>query len=248
MFIPNSGFLNSNLPLLTNCELKLSFDRLNAETSLMTFDEVKNPCTGSPLVIKDCVAITEYISSDKLEKYFMKIDTSPIIYHYQECEVILKNLPIEETSIRIDNIRGGNTPSCMFAALIPSENILGTEVSSSTAFCHNYVNTFNITLNGNAVNGYPMDITSSVQPFQKFMDVTNRYMNSSCGDGLKLAHFNYNWIYAHKFEAESSSQGWIGINLELSQPLSRAYTLIIWCINESGLSIDKFHQIEKLNM
>ena len=248
IFVPNSGFLNSNLPLLKNCELKLSFDRLNAETSLMKVGTVTTSCTGSPLVIKDCVAITEYVSSEKLDKYFMSIETSPITYLYQDCEVILKNLPLEETSLRIDNIKGGNTPSCLFAAIIPSEYLSGTEPNSSTSFQQHNVSSFNITLNGNSVNGYPIDISSSVYPFQKFMDVTNRFMNTNCGDGLKLGHFLYNWIYAHKFEAEASSQGWIGMNIELSEPLMAAYTLVIWCINDCGLTIDKFHQIEKLSM
>ena len=47
VFIPNSDFLNSNLPLMKNCEMKLSFDRLNAiygpyHTDLFTNYEDKN--------------------------------------------------------------------------------------------------------------------------------------------------------------------------------------------------------------
>jgi len=78
VFIPNSGFLNSNLPLMTNCELKLSFDRVNADVALVEYDSVTEDQSGQPLTIKDCVAITEYIASDKLEKHFMKVDHNPI--------------------------------------------------------------------------------------------------------------------------------------------------------------------------
>ena len=65
VFIPNAGFLNSNLPLLNNCELKLSFDRINASVAMLEgANPIKESCVGKSLEIKDCVAITEYVKSD----------------------------------------------------------------------------------------------------------------------------------------------------------------------------------------
>ena len=86
VFIPNCGFLNSNLPLLNNCELKLSFDRANAEIALLklTNDTITDDATGSPIEIKDCYAITEYISSEYYRNYFNKIDDRPIQYNFEE--------------------------------------------------------------------------------------------------------------------------------------------------------------------
>ena len=251
IFIPNSGFLNSNLPLMSNCELKLSFDRIDANVAMLEYgSDIKTDCSGSPLAIRDCVAIAEYISSDELQRYFMQIDHHPIPYYYEDCDVTLKNLPLSETNIRLDNIKGGNTPMCLFAAIIPSSALNGSLTESSTAFNCNHVTDINITLNGNSVNGYPMDIKdqSPIFPYHRFMDVTGRYMNPICGEGLKLAHFMHNWIYAHKFEAEASSQGWLGINIKLSTAFTTAHTLVIWCINDCAITIDKFHQIEKLNL
>lgn len=251
LFIPNSGFLNSNLPLMPNCELKLSFDRLDGDVAMLEYGgAIDTPIKGSPIQIKDCVAITEWVSSEKLEQHFMKIDTSPMPYHYEDCDVTLKNLPLNETNIHLDNIKGGNTPLCMFAAVIPSSSLNGDTTKSSTAFsCHNVTNMC-ITLNGNPVNGYPIAIKNSspVLPYHKLMDVTSRYMNPICGDGLKLTQFLHNWIYAHKFEAEASSQGWIGVNMTLSEAYTEPHTLVIWCINDCAITIDKFHQIEKLSL
>ena len=236
---------------MPNCELKLSFDRIDGDVAMLEHGvAIKETCSGSPLIIKDCVAITEYITSDALEKYFMEIDHHPIPYHYEECDITLKNLPLAETTIRLDNIKGGNTPSCLFAGILPTSALNGNIKSSSTAFNCSHVTDINITLNGNSVNGYPMDIKdqSPIFPFHKFMDVTSRYMNPMCGEGLKLAHFVHSWLYAHKFEAEASSQGWLGIDIKLSVPFSEPHTLIIWCINDCAITIDKFHQIEKLNL
>ena len=251
VFIPNSGFLNSNLPLMTNCELKLSFDRLNADHSMVQLtDKLSAPTDGKPLVIKDCVAIAEYIRSDELDNYFMKIDTTPITYNYEECDVTLRSLPLNEVNIRVDNIKGGLTPCCIFAGIIPSDNLAGNMKTSSTAFTHRGVTDFNITLNGNSVNGYPIDIKNElgIYPLQRFLDATSRYMNPVCGDSMRLLHFSYNWIYAHTFEAEVSEEGWLGIDIKLSAGYTTSHTLVIWCINDAAITIDKFHQIEKVNL
>jgi len=249
IFIPNNGFLNSNLPLMTDCQLKLSFDRVNADVSLLeTGGNITTDCRGKPLVLKDVVAILEYTTSEELNQHFMKIDHNPIPYYYQECDVTLKSIPQEESIIRLDNIKGGNTPECLFAGIIPSSALDGSTDLSSTAFDHHNVTEFTVTLNGNPVNGYPMEMKSGspMMPYYQFMDVTSRYMNPVCGDGLKMAHFLHSWIYAHKFEAEESSQGWLGFNLKLSEPFTTPHTLVIWCVNDCAITIDKFHQIEKI--
>ena len=251
VFIPNCGFLNSNLPLMTDCELKLSFDRIKSDVSMIKMlGETIGPCDGEPIEIKDCVAIAEYIRSDELDDYFMKIDTDPIPYYYEDCEVSLKTLPLNETEIRIDNIKGGPTPSCLFAGIIESEALAGNMSLSSTSFRCNQVTSFNITLNGNSVNGYPLENKNmlAVFPYHKFMETTGRYMNTVCGEGLKLSTFRHNWIYAHKFEAEVSEEGWLGINIKLSQAYTESHTLVIWCIYDAAITIDKFHQIEKLSL
>ena len=83
----------------------------------------------------------------------------------------------------------------------------------------------------------------------KFMDVTDKYYNNSCGSGLKYQEFtNYNFIWAHKFEAETTAQGWLGINLKLSHPYVKNMCLVTWIISPTAVSLDKFHQIERLNL
>ena len=250
VFIPNSGFLNSNLPLMRNCELKLSFDRLNADYSMIQLpDKVATEISGSPITIKNCVAVAEYVRSDALDNYFRKIDTTPITYLYEDSDLTLRNLPMDVTNIRVDNIKGGNTPSCIFAAIIPSGNLTGNMKLPTTSFRQYNVSEFNITLNGNSVNGYPLSTGcgSGVFPLHKFIDSTNRYMNPNCGDGFRLFNYSYNWIYAHKFEAEVSEEGWLGIDIKLTTPYTHPHTLVIWCISDAGITIDKFHQLEKVH-
>ena len=247
IFIPNNGFLNSNLPLLNNCEVKLSFDRCPANTAFLgsstVIDEIKNV-----IAIKDCYAITEYVSSDSLRNHFAKIDSGPVRYKFEECEVTLKNIPLNETQIRLDNIKGGNNPLCLFAGIIKTSAINGDQALSATGFRVCGVQRINITLNGNSVNGYPLEISneSPVLPMRLFNDVTNRYMNPLAGDCVDINRFKSNWLYAHSFEAEVTSQGWIGMSLNLEDAFVEPHTLIIWTVSKSSIEIDKFHQIEKL--
>ena len=245
IFIPNCGFLNSNLPLMSNCEIKLSFDRCPASTSFLAAPSVME--TKNVLEIKDCYALTEYISSDSLRKYFSKIDSGPIRYKFEECEITLKNIPLNETQVRLDNIKGGNNPLCLFAGLIKTSALGGDAGLSSTGFRANNVESINITLNGNSVNGFPIDIIngSPIIPMRLFNDVTNRYMNPLAGDCVDIGRFKSNWLYAHSFEAEATSQGWLGVTLKLSVGFTEPFTLVIWTISRSCIEIDKFHQIEK---
>ena len=64
--------------------------------------------------------------------------------------------------------------------------------------------------------------------------------------GLTSDQFRSNLLFSHKFEAESSNEGWLGVELELSTPFTEPYTMVLWCIHSCALSVDKFHQIEKL--
>ena len=92
LFIPNNGFLNSNLPLVNNSELKISFDRAQLNMAFMAAENVTD--MNQIVKLNDVLAITEYISSEELRKYFSKIDTSPLAYKFDEIEITNINLMI----------------------------------------------------------------------------------------------------------------------------------------------------------
>ena len=117
---------------MNNCELKLSFDRSSPLTSVLDCG------TASPILdeieIKDCYAMTEYVSSESLRTFFDHITYEPIRYEYDACEVMVKSIPTGETEIRFDNLRGGNLPLAMFAAIVPQASLNGDKTTSSTYF------------------------------------------------------------------------------------------------------------------
>ena len=248
-FIPDMSFLANPDPLLKNCELKLRFDRAVPEVCVI---KAVDGGTLSDIKIEDCYAVTEFISSPDLRNYFDKIENEPIMYMYEDVEVLIKSIPYNQTTIRFDNLRGGNTPSHIFAGIIKTNALDGSKDLCATKFASYGVEEMNITLNGNSVNGYPITIKngSSVFPLQKFIDATSRTSNINCGKFLTPNEFEFNWLWAHHFEAEQTSQGWAGINFKLSEAFKdeESMSLVVWIVSPAALKIDKFHQVEKLNL
>ena len=251
---PSIGFLGSPDPLLTDCELLISFDRTKAQNVLLEHAIV--PDADKPvddyIKINDCMAITEWVSSQSLRDHFMTIENNPILYEFDDCEMYIKNIPASSTCIRFDNIRGGNVPEYIFAGITSQSLSKGDYAKSSTCFQQANVSEFNITLNGSSVGGYPIEIKNGcpVYPLQKFLDVTNRYYNIQCGESMSATKFGYNFLWSHKFEGEVTPQGWLGINLKLREAFTdeNPMCLVIWVIAKNAISVDKFHQIQKINL
>ena len=246
-FSPVNGFLASPDLLMTDCELKLSFDRASLKNAFVRLDK---SASLTNLEIRDCYALTEYVSSKSIQSHFEKIQYEPITYQYEETEVVIKTLPTDGTTIRLDNIRGGNTPKYLFAGVIPTKNLQGDWEKSSTAFEQHNVTEFNIALNGNPVNGYPVSIKkrSPCYALSKFNAVTSRLYNVFAGQQMNMQSFQFNFIWSHKFEAESTSSGWIGIDLKLSEAFTEQMSLVIWIINPTAITMDQYYQIEKINL
>ena len=248
-FIPDMAFLANADPLIKNCELKLRFDRADKAVSVLKI----NDGTLDDIIIEDCYAVTEYISSPELRSHFDKIEYEPIVYNYEDMEVLVKSIPYDQTTIRFDNLRGGNTPSHIFAGVIRTNALDGNVDLCSTKFGSYGVEEMNFTLNGNSVNGYPISIkdASPVFPLQKFLDATKRTSNITSGKFLTPNEFRFNWIWCHNFEAEQTSQGWAGINFKLKEAFTTtngSMSLVVWIISPAAVKIDKFHQVEKLNL
>ena len=244
ILIPNLGFLAESTPLLNDCELRINFDRARPETAVLAVGSDK---TVPDLEIKDCFMTTEWVSSPALKTYFSDISYNPITYQYDEIEVMTKPLPMNMTTIRLDNLKGGNIPTYIFAGIIATESLDGSLASSSTNFeCHN-VTEMTISLNGFPCNGYPISIKngSDTNALFQFNDTVGRIYNNGCCSGLKKAHFYSNFVWSYHFEAEETSQGWIGIDMKLSEAFTKSHTMVIWLVNPTSVSIDKYHQIER---
>jgi hypothetical protein len=228
ILIPNDPFLNENKNLPPGVELQLSFDRLNAEFSVLKINESdEETLKGKVLTLKNVFAQVEYVSSPVLRNFSDQINNKPIAYVYDECTVLYKSLPLGEQQIRIDNIRGGNTPDFIFIGIMDTVGFAGSS-SSASIRCQNFgVNEINITLNGNSCHGYPIKVRNDfpLWPYVKFQDVLGSTLNSTLGNQIQMEQFMNQMLFAHKFEGEESHQGWIGVTLSLDKSFDTAKTL-----------------------
>ena len=223
---PNDSFLNENKVLPPGLELKLAFDRLKADYSVFKFDG-DDTLKGSVLELKDVYAQVEYISSPALRNYHDRLQSVPLDFEYDDTTVMCKLLPQGETCIRIENLRGGNTPDYVFMGIIPTDALNGSTQLSSLKFETYGLQEVNLTLNGNSCHGFPIKVANEnpVWLYYKFLDNIGRLENSSVGTQLKLLEFKKNMLISHKFEGEESPQGWIGLSLTLKEPFRKSHTL-----------------------
>ena len=179
--------------------------------------------------MKNVFAQVEYVSSPYLRSYFDRINSTPIPYVYDECSVLYRSLPISEQSIRLDNLKGGNTPDYMFLAITPTAAISGSSKYTSTNFENNQITEISITLNGSPCLGYPIHIQHEypIWPYYKFYDTIGKLLNIDGSRQHQVTSFKHHIIYAHKFEGEETTQGWIGVNINLDsmEGFQTAYTL-----------------------
>ena len=244
---PSTGFLNSNLELLPNTELKLTFERAPASLSCMSIIPKSADISKDILKIKEPVAIGTYVSSPELRSFFSQIDTKPIKYSYQDVDVSIKSLPQDEKILRVDNARGGNLPEYVFFGFIKATAQTGDLSQSSTGFYLENVKSVNIVLDGKPVAGYPIriDYNCPILAYKNFLISVDMYNNNTLGSVLSLKDYGENCIYGHKFEGDEVSAGWLSFQVELSEAFSEAYNMVIWYIYDSVITIDKYKRVEK---
>jgi len=229
LFRPPSGILNSAKPLMPKKEIILSFDRATSELGLINkSSESEGVLAGKVLPLKNVFLRARYYSTPFLRNYFSTIENGEISFNYDECSVYHKNLPQGDSIIRLANIIGGNTPKYLFAGIIESDALMGDYTKCSTAFKRHGVSEFDLTLNGYSCHGFPlMSVNQSpVQVYDKFLKATNRSFRNSCSKQISPSDFsNFAYLYAHKFEGESTESGWLGINLKLENAFDKNYVL-----------------------
>jgi len=245
IFIPNFGFLSGADPLLTDCQLKLKFVRAKPSVAFLNSQDTDDLAT---LDITDCTVTADMISSPALRSH-VRTDTKPFLYQYEDVAVKIFPLPKDVTNFRVDNCFGGNLPKYLFAGIIRTDRLDGDVKLSSTKFLQNNVEEFDIMVSGVSVNGYPIKvhIDSLIKPYHKFLDTTGRLCSMESSDSITIQDFELNYLWSHQFEAEGT-EGFISIGGKLSTAYNTNMSLVVWTVYPYAVSVDKFNQIEKIQL
>ena len=227
----DTGILNCPQPLLPNTEVKFSFDRAPATFSLFYKDKVGNHPTdldGKVVPIKDCYLELEYVSSHYLRNLHAQIVDKPITYHYDDCQIYMKDVAKGSQTLRINSLCGGLTPEYIFAGFMPSKCLDPDFLTTSVRFVNPDIREACITLNGAPVQGYPISCIfpgNSTQFYSRFIDTTGRTKKTSVAGSIGFETFiNDFMVLSHQFEGEQSNEGWIGFDIKFNKPSTIDYT------------------------
>ena len=227
------GILNCNQPLMSNTEVKLSFDRALASIGLLYRNVIPEDGTppltmqNKPIDLIDPYMEVEYVSSPYLRNFYSQIVERPIKMRYDDTNICLKTISKGQSMIRVNNIMGGLTPDYLFAGLVKTDAMNGDFELSSTKFFDPGYREVNITLNGINVQGFPITVhDETVKLYSKFIDVIGKSKKTFSGSSLNAGYFNsYYCLIAHAFEGEQSNEGWIGLDFKLKEALADDVTL-----------------------
>ena len=226
------GILNCPQPLLPNTDVKFSFERVPAAYSLF-YTSLNDPKptlldNGKPVDIKECYLELEYVSSPYLRNLHSQIIERPIKYHYDDCQIYMKDLAKGAQTLRVNSLCGGLTPEYIFAGFMPAKCLDPDFISTSLRFDNPGIRDACITLNGAPVQGYPISTIFSdnaTQFYSRFLDTIGKWKKSAASGTLPLTTFGDHFcLLSHHFEGETSNEGWIGFDIKLNKPTDKDYT------------------------
>ena len=226
------GILNCNQPLLPNTEVKFSFERLPARYALfyekMTDPKATTLDPNKPIDIIDCYLELEYVSSPYLRNLSSQIIERPITYHYDDCQIFMKDLPKGAQTLRVNSLCGGLTPEYIFAGFMPAKCFDPDYIKTSIRFDNPSIQSSCITLNGAPVQGYPissMIVDNPMQLYSKFLDSIHKWKKSAASSTLPFTVFAQDFcLLSHHFEGEQSNEGWIGFDIKFTRATDIDYT------------------------
>ena len=226
------GILNCPQPLLPNTEVKFTFERAPATFSLF-YDSLTPPFptaldNGKSVVIKDCYLQLEYVSSPYLRNLSASISERPITYHYDDCQIYMKDLAKGAQTFRVNSLCGGLTPEYIFAGFMPSKCLDPDFKTTSITFKNPYIREACITLNGAPVQGYPITPfypKRAEQIYSRFLDTIGKRKLTMASGTLELEPFKDDFfLLSHHFEGDQSKEGWIGFDVKFSKAVEENYT------------------------
>ena len=226
------GIMNCPQPLVPNTDVKFAFERVPATYALF-YDKLdgSKPTAldqGKPITIKDCYLELEYVSSPYLRNLHSQIIEKPIKYHYDDCQIYMKDLAKGSQTLRVNSLCGGLTPEYIFAGFMPAKCLDPDFISTSIRFENPGIRDACITLNGAPVQGYPISMIfpdTSAQIYSRFLDTIGKWKKSAAAGTIPMTTFgDYFCLLSHQFEGEHSNEGWIGFDIKLSKATEKDYT------------------------
>ena len=238
MPIDSSIFYSNNF-LPSNTPMELSFERAKSTFSLIMGGDPTNAEIENLPKILDLadvylmVPFTKHEKTQQLEKHVSR----PIKIKYDDFVINRFNLSTGSKQIRIPNALYGNFPKTIFWGLKELSAYTGSFQVSASNFARFEAIKASIYIDGNMVSGYPVSMSSHgiMQPYQKFLENTNKFLNCYAGKTLSPIDFQTNFIHSSSLPENS---GTITFDFDFQTPLDIDLVLITCSIFDRKLELD----------
>jgi hypothetical protein len=239
MPIDSSIFYSNNF-LPSNTPMELSFERAKSSFSLIMGGDTTSAETDNLpriLELEDVylmVPFTKHEKTQQLEKHVSR----PIKIKYDDFVINRFNLTNGSKNIRIPNALYGPFPKKIFWGLQQLSAYTGSFQDSSSNFAQFEQTKASIYIDGNMVSGYPVTMSTHgiTQPYQKFLENTNKFLNCYAGKTLTPNDFQTNFIHSATLCPDNG--GTITFDFDFKTPLSSDLVLITCSIFDRKLELD----------
>ena len=240
MPIDSSLFYSNNF-LPSNTPLELSFERAKSCFSIILGDDATtSEKNGIPNVLDLddvylLIPFTKHVKTQDLEKKVSR----PIKIKYDEYVINRFNLSTGSANIRIPNALYGPFPRKLFWGLMDMSSYTGSYESSSTKFEQHRQTKASVYVDGNMLSGYPVTMSAHAitQPYQKFLENTNKFLN--CYSGQTMTPQEYRWNFIHSASFDKNNNGTITFDFDFFTALQKDLVLITCSVFDRKLELDK---------
>ena len=245
MPIDSSIFYSNNF-LPSNTPMELSFERAKSSFSLV----MGAPATSSEiggiskiLNLEDVYLLAPFTKDEKTQQMEKHV-SRPIKIKYDDFVINRFNLPTGSKNVRIPNALYGTFPKKIFWGLQHLTAYTGSFQESSTYFGQLRQTKASIYIDGNMVSGYPVSMSNHglAQPYQKFLENTNKFLNCYAGKTLSPKEFQFNFIHSATLCPDNG--GTITFDFDFDTPLTSDVVLITCSVFDRKIELDNFRNFK----
>lgn len=237
------GIFTSNGVLPTDTPVELSIERAPAKYSLLWSDDITSEdITKIPhfLQLEDVYLTVPFVQSSSMERLEKNMVERPIPIKYDGYQIQRFNVNSGSANIRLANIINGPLPKRIFWGLMSENSYTGSMHHSATLFQRFAQIRATIYVDGNCLSGYPVTMSDNAisQPYTKFIQNSNRYLNCYTGKVITPREFSlYHFIHSAELPDAAGS---LTFDFDFENALASELVLITCSVYERTCEIDHF--------
>lgn len=132
--------------------------------------------------------------------------------------------------------------------LVEIDQYSGSYAKSCTKFTRHDLTFFEISLNSDVLNGYPIELRGrdTIDFYRKWLQNTNRLDNPFCPTVLTHSQFdNSNFLLVHNFDNENGQDGQVTVKIKFSAPLTEKLMLLFMPVTDKKIMFDAYFNVQK---